>query len=76
MKTKFKYSENYCTSRKIIEDMQNHTLIKEGHIKTSHVKEEYDAGVFGWVKIEFDSISLLLMFYKDLLKEEIKDNIR
>ena len=69
------FKEEYCTSRELIEKLQNHWTIEEGFISTEHIKKEYDSGRFGWVCINFDTTSSLLSFFKALIREEVKAGI-
>lgn len=69
-KIKLEYYQEICTSRALIDNLQNHYMITSGFIEIEHIKKEYDSGDFGWVLIKFNTYSALLNFYKSVILEE------
>lgn len=69
----FKYCTEYCGSRKVFDEMKNHDFVLQNFIKFEHIKQDYDSGEFGWIKISFNTTEMLLIFFKQIVQEEVKE---
>ena len=75
MALELKNKTKYCTSRTLINELQNHPMILNRFIKTEHIEKQLDSGDFGWVLIRFNSITALLNFFKSVAVSECKKGI-